>query len=171
MLNSAEREELERGELDHCVSPESEAATGWKERGIFELNGSKGSSSSSSSGRKVDLNELGVADRGSKELSGVSGAAIANLDVGLWGLCAHRSGEGVSARNPGNVPGLDDAAERGRCIGLNSEAFAFKIRGEDMGDAGRLDANWACIKIGDELGESVMYDEECKFPKGDTSGV
>ena len=126
------------------MSPESEAATGWNERGILALKGSNGSSSSSSSsGRKVDLKELGVTDRGNRWLSGVSGAAIANLEVGLCGLCAHRSGEGVSALKPGNVPGLEDAAERGLWIGLNSEAFAFKMRGEEMGEAGRLDANVA----------------------------
>jgi hypothetical protein len=76
--------------------------------------------------------ELGVRER-----SGMSGAAIAKLErKGLWD---HMSGDGVSARKPA---GFDEAAERGRGMGLNSVAFAFKRRGEDNGEAGRLAVNW-----------------------------
>ena len=53
------------------------------------------------------------------------------------------SGEGVSPLSAESEAGFDDAAESGLWIGLNSEAFAFKMRGEEMGEAGRLDANVA----------------------------
>lgn len=81
-------DELETGELDHCVSA-SEVASGWNERGrAFWLKGSKGSSSSSSSsGRRDDRKEeLGVSDLVRRVLSGVNGAAIASFDVGRCGL-------------------------------------------------------------------------------------
>jgi hypothetical protein len=47
----------------------------------------------------------------------------------------------VSALILAREPGLEDAEERGRGIGLNSEALAFRRRGEDKGEEGRLDAN------------------------------
>lgn len=104
--------------------------------------GSKGSSSSSSSpGRNDRRRELGVPDRGSSALSGVNGAAIASFEVGREGLWAHMSGDGVSARREASDPGFDEAAESGRGMGLNSWALAFRIRGEDKGEAGRLAVN------------------------------
>lgn len=39
------------------------------------------------------------------------------------------------------TPGVHEAAERGRGIGLNSDAFAFNRRGDERGDAGRLAVN------------------------------
>lgn len=51
------------------------------------------------------------------------------------------SGDGVSARRDARDAGLDEAAERGRGMGLNSDAFALRIRGEEIGDAGRLAVN------------------------------
>jgi len=69
---------------------------------------------------------------------------MARLEVARRGLWAQRSGEGVSVRS---APGLEDAAERGRGIGLNSEALAFKRRGDDMGEEGRLAVNWACAWV------------------------
>ena len=115
----------------------------WKERGIgFGAKGSNGSfsSSSSSPGWSDSLSELGVPARGNGDISGTRGAAIASFDVGreVW---AHMSGEGVSPRSCESEPGLDDAADSGRMMGLNSCALAFKMRGEDKGDAGRLAAN------------------------------
>lgn len=109
----------------------------------MDENGSKGSSSSSSSspGFSEDRrDELGVRALGRSDWAGTSGAAIAKLDVARSELSAHRSGDGVSALILAREPGLEDADERGRGIGLNSEALAFSIRGEDKGDDGRLDA-------------------------------
>ena len=63
---------------------------------------------------------------------------MASLEVGLSVLWAHKSGDGVSALRPGMDAGLEDAAERGRGMGLNSEALAFKRRGDEIGEAGRL---------------------------------
>ena len=101
-------------------------------------NGSKGSSSSSSSGRReVRKDELGVRERGWEgDWSAMSGAAMARFEVALGELCAQRSGEGVSVRR--YEPGTDEAAESGRCIGLNSDAFALSKRGDESGEAGRL---------------------------------
>ena len=53
------------------------------------------------------------------------------------------SGDGVSARSVAREPGLEEAADSGRGIGLNSCALAFRIRGEDNGEAGRLVVNCA----------------------------
>jgi hypothetical protein len=101
--------------------------------------GSKGSFSSSySSGRKDARRELGVPDRDKRVGSATSGAAIARFDVTREVPWAQRSGEGVSAREPINVLGLDDAADNGRGWGRNSEALALRRRGEERGDAGRL---------------------------------
>ena len=79
---------------------------------------------------------------------------MASLEVGRDGG-AQRSGEGVSPRKAANEPGLEEAAESGRGIGLNSEALALSKRGDDMGDDGRLTANWACVIIGEWLGDSL----------------
>jgi hypothetical protein len=42
-------------------------------------------------------------------------------------------------------------------MGLNSDAFAFKSLGDEIGEAGRLavygDDMWACMRIGDDDGE------------------
>ena len=84
--------------------------------------------------------DVGVPERGSKELSGVRGAAIASLEVGREGG-AQRSGEGVSPRSAAREPGLDEAADNGLGIGLNSEALALSSRGEERGEDGRLTAN------------------------------
>lgn len=89
--------------------------------------------------------ELGVLARDgrSRELSGMRGAAMASLDVGLCGLCAHISGEGVSPLRADSEAGLEEAAESGLWMGLNSLALALSRRGEESGDAGRLAVNWA----------------------------
>ena len=58
---------------------------------------------------------------------------MARLEVALGELCDHKSGD--SARK---MLGLDEAADSGRGIGLNSFAFALSNRGDDNGDAGRL---------------------------------
>ena len=84
--------------------------------------------------------ELGVPALWRRVLSGVKGAAMASLEVGREGG-AHRSGEGVSPRKAAKEPGLEEAAERGRGIGLNSEALALRSRGDSMGEDGRLTAN------------------------------
>ena len=84
---------------------------------------------------------------GSNDWSGTNGAAIAKLEVALGELWAHKSGDGVSALRLVIQPGLDDADESGRGMGLNSEAFAFKRRGDERGDEGRLAANWACAYV------------------------
>lgn len=128
------------GEFPHSSSSEVDE---WKDRGMGRAaNGSNGSSSSScSSGRMDDRKEdVGVNALGNKELSGVSGAAMASFEVGREGG-AHISGDGVSARRAASEPGLDEAAERGLGMGLNSEAFALSSRGEDIGEDGRLTAN------------------------------
>lgn len=65
----------------------------------MEAKGSNGSSSSSvglMDERKV---EFGVAARGKYDRSGVNGAAMAKLELVLVEPWAHKSGEGVSARN------------------------------------------------------------------------
>ena len=96
------------------------------------------------------------------------------MDVGreVW---AHMSGEGVSARSCESEPGFEDAADSGRMMGLNSCALAFKMRGEDSGDAGRLAANWAWAMVGEGPGDSlraVIYEVACcEDARGDTSGV
>src|SRR3712207_31430 len=115
----------------------------WNDRGtVFDANGSKGSSSSSSSGRTEERkDELGVAARGRRDWSRINGAAIARLDVGLCALSVQGSGEGVSALAPIREAGFDAAADSGRGIGLNSLALAFSRRGEESGEAGRLAAN------------------------------
>jgi len=109
----------------------------------LDENGSNGSSSSSSSPvlREDRSDELGVKALGRSDWAGTNGAAIARLEVARGELCAHRSGDGVSALILAREPGLEDAEERGRGIGLNSEALAFKRRGEDKGDDGKLEAN------------------------------
>jgi hypothetical protein len=130
----------------------------WNEFARELERGSKGSStsisSSSSSGWVVE-DLRGVDERESRLCSGNRGAAIARLDVARGELWAQRSGDGVSARK--RAPGLDDAAERGRGMGLNSEAFAFRSRGDEMGEAGRLAVycaeTWACMRMGEEEGE------------------
>ena len=52
---------------------------------------------------------------------------------------------------------MDNAAERGRGMGLNCEAFAFSSRGDEIGEAGRLAVywaeTWACMRMGEEEGE------------------
>jgi hypothetical protein len=78
---------------------------------------------------------------GNNDWAGINGAAMAKLEVARGELCAHKSGDGVSALILAKEPGLEDAEERGRGIGLNSEALAFRRRGEDKGEDGRLDAN------------------------------
>jgi hypothetical protein len=115
----------------------------WKDSGMrLDAKGSKGSSSSSSPARTEERkDELGVLARGRSDWSGIKGAAIARLEVALRGLWAHRSGDGVSALRADRELGLEDAAERGRGIGLNSDALAFRRRGEDNGEAGRLAVN------------------------------
>jgi hypothetical protein len=50
---------------------------------------------------------------------------MAKLELALNELGAQRSGDGVSALRLAKEAGLEEAAERGRGIGLNSEAFAF----------------------------------------------
>jgi hypothetical protein len=136
--------------------------TEWKDGGEEEVtNGSKGSSSSSSSRRwDVRREELGVRERGWREgdWSAMSGAAMARFEVALGELCAQRSGEGVSVRR--YEPGTDEAAESGRWIGLNSDAFALSKRGDERGEAGRLAVycawvcvDWICERIGEEEGE------------------
>jgi hypothetical protein len=50
------------------------------------------------------------------------------------------SGNVVSARS--RTPGFEDAAERGRGMGLNSVAFALSSLGEDKGNQGRLAVYW-----------------------------
>lgn len=151
--SSAESEELEIGEFPQMRS--SDVLGWWKERGRWAAKGSNGSSSSSSSGRIEDRKlELGVPERERYVLSDVRGAAIASFEVGREGG-AQRSGEGVSPRKAANDPGLEEAAERGRGMGLNSEALALRSRGEDMGDEGRLTANWACVIIGEWPGDSL----------------
>jgi hypothetical protein len=105
--------------------------------------GSKGSSSSSPSSpglREERRDELGVRALGNSDWLGTKGAAMAKLEVARGELCAHKSGDGVSALMLAKEPGLEDAEERGRGIGLNSEALAFRRRGEDRGDDGKLDA-------------------------------
>ena len=113
----------------------------WKERGPAPLdaNGSNGSSSSSVGLMDERKAEFGVAARGKYERSGVNGAAMARLELALVEAGAHKSGEGVSARSWDRDDGLEEAAERGRVMGLNSDALAFKCLGEDKGEAGRLD--------------------------------
>jgi hypothetical protein len=64
---------------------------------------------------------------------------------------------------------LDDAADKGRGIGLNSEALAFRRRGEESGDDGKLDASsrfaheiGVVVCVGEGAGDSlraVMYEE------------
>ena len=106
--------------------------------------------------------ELGVPERCINVLSGVRGAAIASLDVGRDGG-AQRSGLGVSPRKAANEPGLDEAADNGRGMGLNSEALALRSRGDDRGEAGRLTANCAWVIMGEWPGDSlraVIYDED-----------
>lgn len=66
---------------------------------------------------------------------------MARLDVARGELWAHMSGDGVSALRLANDPGLEDADDKGRGMGLNSEALAFRSRGDDNGDDGRLAAN------------------------------
>lgn len=90
-----------------------------------------------SSSRRTDdrRDELGVRAR---DWSAISGAAMARFDVALRELSAQRSGDGESARN--RDPG-DDAADKGRGMGLNSWAFALRSLGEDNGEAGRLAVN------------------------------
>jgi hypothetical protein len=133
----------------------------WKERGAAPLdaNGSNGSSSSSPGLMDERKPEFGVAARGKYDRSGVSGAAMAKLELALVEPGAHKSGDGVSARNWDKDDGLDEAAESGRVMGLNSDALAFKCRGEDRGDAGRLDEieKWAWMweRTGDWLGDMV----------------
>ena len=63
---------------------------------------------------------------------------MARLDVALGELSelwAQRSGDSERLKKP---PGVVDAADRGLGIGLNSEALALSMRGEEIGDAGRL---------------------------------
>ena len=114
----------------------------WKERGPapLEANGSNGSSSSSVGLMDERKAEFGVTARGKYDRSGVSGAAMAKLELALVEPPgAHKSGDGVSARNWDKDDGLEEAAESGRVMGLNSDALAFRCLGEDKGDAGRLD--------------------------------
>ena len=56
---------------------------------------------------------------------------MANLDVPLYDPWDQRSGEGVSARRLANEAGFDEAADRGLGVGLNSEAFALRRRGDE----------------------------------------
>jgi hypothetical protein len=102
----------------------------------WAANGSYGSSSSSSSSGWVVEERNGVAERERLCCSGSKGAAMARFDGSRGELCAQRSGDGVSARK--RAPGLDDAADSGRGMGLNSDAFAFKSLGDEIGEAGRL---------------------------------
>src|ERR1700722_1296878 len=111
----------------------------------LEANGSNGSSSSSSSslspGRKDERNELEVTVRGISCWSGTKGAAIARLELALRELCAQRPGDGGPDLKVNKGAGFEEAAESGRWIGLNSDAFAFRRRGEDKGEDGRLAVN------------------------------
>lgn len=84
------------------------------------------------------------------------------------------SGDGVSARSCESDAGCDDAAESGRGMGLNSFAFAFRERGEPIGDAGRLETNCTVVMSGELLGESlraVMYEDACVCTSGEVTGV
>lgn len=67
---------------------------------------------------------------------------MASFEVGREGG-AQRSGDGVSPRRAARELGLEEAAESGRGMGLNSDALALSSRGDDIGDDGRLTANWA----------------------------
>jgi hypothetical protein len=113
--------------LGHEEESKSETVIEWKEGGPrFWANGLKGSSSSSSSGgwRALFLRE--EVERERAGWSGSRGAAMARLELVLKELGAQTSGEGVSPLRLARDAGFEDAAERGRGIGLNSEAFAFK---------------------------------------------
>jgi hypothetical protein len=75
---------------------------------------------------------------------------MARFELARKGPWDHMSGEGVSVLGAG----LDEAAERGRWMW---RAFAWRRRGEDMGEAGRLAVNWvvgAKERTGDELGDA-----------------
>ncbi len=126
----------------------------WNDGGAnLEAKGSKGSSSSSEGWTEERLRE--ELDRTRPGFSGKMGAAIARLELVLSELVAQRSGDGVSPRIPEKEAGLDDAAERGRGIGLNSVAFAFRSCGEESGEDGKLAVSvcvaWAYGKTGDVL--------------------
>ena len=45
------------------------------------------------------------------------------------------------------VAGLDEAAERGLWIGLNSVALALRSLGDEIGDVGRLEVNWGWVCV------------------------
>jgi len=83
--------------------------------------------------------EFGVAARGKHDRPGVKGTAMAKLELALVEPGAHKSGEGVSARNWDKDDGLEEGAESGRVMGLNSDALVFECLGEGNGEAGRLD--------------------------------
>lgn len=61
---------------------------------------------------------------------------MARFEVARGELCAHISGDGVSARR--SEPGWEEAEESGRGMGLNSDAFAFSEREVSNGEAGKL---------------------------------
>jgi hypothetical protein len=86
--------------------------------------------------------ELGVPERDRILVEGIRGAAMARFDVAFELPWAQRSGDGVSARSPGNVLGFDEAAESGRGCGRKSDAFALSTLWEPIGDEGKLFANW-----------------------------
>lgn len=95
------------------------------------------------------------------------GAAIARLD----GLCDQRSGEGVFARNPSKLE-LEPAAERGRGIGLNSAAVAFRSRGDESGEGTLVlfDSRFIEATRGDE--GFMIYEDPSLFGfMGDETGV
>lgn len=102
--------------------------------------------------------------------------------MALSGLLDHRSGDGVSVLPyPDNVAGLEEAADSGRGMGLNSVALALSSLGEEIGDAGRLAVNWTwawvtweCASTGEFMGETlraVIYDDALPLTSGDVTGV
>jgi len=116
------------------------------------VKGDWSSSSSLSSGlTKERREEVGV-------IGGMRGAAMARLEEGRGEVWDQRSGEGVSALR--RDAGCEEAEERGRWMGLNSDALALSEREVSNGDAGRDAVHCACACVacvwastGDDDGE------------------
>jgi hypothetical protein len=88
---------------------------------------------------------------------------MARLEVTRGEMCDHGSGLGESPLRAVRDDGFDDAALKGRGIGLNSFALAFRSRGLERGVLGRLAVNWAwawvacvCARMGLELGKTGL---------------
>ena len=113
----------------------------WKERGAapLEANGSNGSSSSSVGLMDERKPEFRVAARGKYDRTGVNSAAMAKFELAPVEPGAHKSGEGVSARNRDKDDRLEEVAGSGRVMGLNSDTLALRCLGGDKGEAGRPD--------------------------------